>query len=134
VAPTAKLQLRLRRKTPSANQHLLEGSIGTEIRATVTGLGWGTGDESPIPYSRGGITSKTSRVSVPIFLWVGLTCFAFIPLWRAFSGEHYKLEQRLERHPQRAGWGGWSFIEQLAVIMGIISFIIQVAQWVYLWL
>jgi hypothetical protein len=72
--------------------------------------------------------------SVPIFLWVGLTCFAFIPLWRAFSGEHYKLEQRLERHPQRAGWGGWSFVEQLAVIMGIISFIIQVAQWVYLWL
>jgi hypothetical protein len=62
-----------------------------------------------------------------------LARWPFIPIWRAFSGDRLRTAH-YERHPRRGGWGGWSFIEQLAAIMGIITFIIQVAQWVYPWL
>jgi len=70
--------------------------------------------------------------SLPIFLWVAIVCFAFSLLWGTFSGVSYRMERRLpDRHPRRTRWADWSLVEQIAAIMGIISFIIQVAQWVY---
>jgi|GEM_PF-4722829 len=72
------------------------------------------------------------------FLTIGALCFALIPLARFILSDRasYHLE-RLERSDNtraRRSRNRWGFLEQLAAIMGIVSFVIQAAVWIYPWL
>ena len=68
-----------------------------------------------------------------IFLLIGTVCFVLIAVLRfARSGPAYQHKRYEYRSYSRSS--SWPFIERVAAIMGIIAFIIQVAQWVYPWL
>jgi hypothetical protein len=72
--------------------------------------------------------------SSSIFLLIGILCFALAGILRHRARGVASYEPRksysIDRLRRRQR-GGWRFIEQLAAVMGIISFIIQVAVWVY---
>jgi hypothetical protein len=71
--------------------------------------------------------------SLPIFALIGTVCFVIVALLQLYrmSG---RVSYRIESRPRPRRNGGWAFAERVAVIMGIVSFIIQVAQWIYPWL
>ena len=82
--------------------------------------------------------------SLPIFTLIGTACFVLIGVMKiSWAREDYGTDAprgTLYSRPSlplprlRRRGAGWTFIEQLAAIMGIISFIIQIAMWVYPWL
>jgi hypothetical protein len=66
-----------------------------------------------------------------VFLLIAVVCFLLVAVLRfERSGALYRYQH--QRYSRRSS--NWRLIEQVAAIMGIISFIIQVAVWVYPWL
>ena len=58
------------------------------------------------------------------FLWVAIACMLIFGVAQTAEQLH------VEAGPRRSVW---HFIEQAAALVGIISFFIQVAMWLYFW-
>jgi hypothetical protein len=65
-----------------------------------------------------------------IFLWVAIACLLIIGVAQTVAQLHDKRSVYVESGPQRSVW---HFVEQSAAIVGLTSFLIQVAMWIYFW-
>lgn len=68
--------------------------------------------------------------SVPIALQIALLCALL------FVGARYLKKHAPETTPPNMAMiprGGWKHIERVAAILGILSFILQIGQWVVQW-
>ena len=72
-----------------------------------------------------------------IFLWVAIACLLIFGVAQTAAQFHDERSVHVESGPQRGSSGPqrsvWHFVEQSAAIVGITSFLIQVAMWIYFW-
>ena len=64
------------------------------------------------------------------FLWVAIACLLIFGVAQTAAQHHEQRSVHVESGPRRSVW---HFVEQSAAIVGITSFLSQVAMWIYFW-
>ena len=64
------------------------------------------------------------------FLWVAIACMLIFGVAQTAAQPHDERSVHVASGPQRSVW---RIVEQSAAIVGITSFLFQVAMWIYFW-